>query len=95
MSNDQLDLLLLRYLDGALDAGESARLSIVLEGDPAATLAVGDGANDLDMIKAAGLGVAYRAKPVVAAEAAASIRHGDLTALLHLQGYARSEFVAA
>jgi phosphoserine phosphatase len=62
---------------------------------PAATLAVGDGANDLDMIKAAGLGVAYRAKPVVAAEAAASITHGDLTALLHLQGYARSEFTAA
>ena len=60
--------------------------------DPAATLAVGDGANDLAMIKAAGLGVAYRAKPVVAAEAQASIRHGDLTALLYLQGYRREEF---
>ncbi len=59
----------------------------------AATMAVGDGANDLAMIKAAGLGVAYRAKPVVAEEAHAGITHGDLTALLYLQGYARSEFV--
>ena len=63
--------------------------------DPAATLAVGDGANDLDMVKAAGLGVAYRAKPVVAAQAAASITHGDLTALLYLQGYTQAEFAAA
>ena len=59
------------------------------------TLAVGDGANDLAMIKAAGLGVAYRAKPIVAAEAGARIDHGDLTALLYLQGYKRDEFVAA
>ena len=59
----------------------------------AATMAVGDGANDLAMIKAAGLGVAYRAKPVVAAEAHAGITHGDLTALLFLQGYARAEFI--
>jgi phosphoserine phosphatase len=63
--------------------------------DAADTLAVGDGANDLDMIRAAGLGVAYRAKPVVAAEAAADITHGDLTALLYLQGYTRREFVEA
>ena len=60
----------------------------------ALTLAVGDGANDLAMIEAAGLGVAYRAKPVVAAAAGASISHGDLTALLYLQGYHRDEFVA-
>lgn len=59
----------------------------------AETMAVGDGANDLAMIKAAGLGVAYRAKPIVAAEADAGITHGDLTALLFLQGYSRSEFV--
>jgi phosphoserine phosphatase len=59
----------------------------------AATLAVGDGANDLDMIKAAGLGVALHAKPVVAAQAQVSIDHGDLTALLYLQGYADDEFV--
>ena len=56
------------------------------------TLAVGDGANDLAMIGAAGLGVAYRAKPIVAAEADASVTHGDLTALLYLQGYGREEF---
>lgn len=57
------------------------------------TLAMGDGANDLDMIRASGLGVAYRAKPVVAAEAAGSIRHTDLTAALFFQGYNASEFV--
>jgi phosphoserine phosphatase len=61
--------------------------------DPSETLAVGDGANDLDMLVAAGLGVAFRAKPAVAAVAAAEIRHGDLTALLYLQGYRRDEFV--
>ncbi|HMI97313.1 MAG TPA: phosphoserine phosphatase SerB [Micropepsaceae bacterium] len=55
------------------------------------TLAVGDGANDLDMIKRAGLGVAYHAKPVVAAAAGASIAHGDLRSLLYLQGYRSSE----
>ena len=60
---------------------------------PEAVLAVGDGANDLMMIKAAGLGVAYRAKPVVAAEADARVDHADLTALLYFQGYAATEFV--
>ena len=58
------------------------------------TMAVGDGANDLPMIQAAGLGVAYHAKPVVAAAAAARIDHGDLTALLYAQGYRRDEFVS-
>lgn len=57
-----------------------------------ATLAVGDGANDLDMIQAAGLGVAYHAKPIVAAAARARIDHGDLRALLFAQGYRASEF---
>jgi phosphoserine phosphatase len=56
-------------------------------------IAVGDGANDLDMIRAAGLGVAMHAKPAVAAEAGARIDHGDLTALLYLQGYSEDEFV--
>ena len=60
---------------------------------PAETLAVGDGANDLDMLGEAGLGVAFRAKPAVAAAAHARIEHGDLTALLYLQGYAAAEFV--
>ena len=57
------------------------------------TLAVGDGANDLPMIMAAGLGVAYHAKPVVAEQARTRIEHGDLTALLYLQGYRKSDFV--
>ncbi|MGD9783936.1 MAG: phosphoserine phosphatase SerB [Hyphomicrobiaceae bacterium] len=67
--------------------------------DPVLTLAVGDGANDLDMLAAAGLGVAFRAKPKVR-EAALSnpggavITHGDLTALLYLQGYADREHIA-
>lgn len=56
-------------------------------------LAVGDGANDLPMLKAAGLGVAYRAKPAVAAAAKVRIEHGDLTALLYIQGY-RTEEIA-
>ncbi len=50
-------------------------------------MATGDGANDLDMIAEAGLGVAYHAKPKVAAAAPARIEHGDLTALLYVQGY--------
>jgi len=58
------------------------------------TMAIGDGANDMDMIAEAGLGVAYRAKPQVAAAATARIDHGDLTALLYVQGYRRDEFVA-
>jgi phosphoserine phosphatase len=61
--------------------------------DFADTLAVGDGANDLDMIRRAGLGVAYHAKPVVAASAGASVEHGDLTSLLYLQGYRDDDIV--
>lgn len=56
-------------------------------------VAVGDGANDLDMLSAAGLGVAFRAKPIVAEAAQIRIDHGDLTALLYLQGYHANEFV--
>jgi phosphoserine phosphatase len=57
------------------------------------TLAVGDGANDLAMLQAAGLGVAYRAKPKVAAGAHARVDHADLTALLYAQGFTRKDFV--
>jgi phosphoserine phosphatase len=60
---------------------------------PEQTLVAGDGANDIAMIQAAGLGVAYHAKPRVAEAAAARIDHGDLTALLYAQGYRREEFV--
>ena len=61
---------------------------------PANALAIGDGANDLDMIRAAGLGVAYRAKPIVAAEADAQINHMSLRAALFFQGYRAAEFAA-
>jgi phosphoserine phosphatase len=60
-----------------------------------ATLAVGDGANDLPMLRAAGLGIAFRAKPAVAAAARWRIDHGDLTALLYAQGYRHEEIVIA
>jgi len=68
---------------------EAAALDIPLS----ATMTVGDGANDLAMIQASGLGVAYRAKPIVAAEAHAKVDHSDLTALLYFQGYRQAEFV--
>jgi len=57
------------------------------------TIAVGDGANDLDMIRIAGFGVALHAKPAVAAEAGIRIDHGDLTALLYLQGFTDEDIV--
>ena len=75
--------------EAKLEALERATRSAGL--DFADTLAVGDGANDLAMIKRAGLGVAYHAKPVVAEAASARIDHGDLTALLYLQGYRQDE----
>jgi phosphoserine phosphatase len=79
--------------------GKEAKLAALREDATAlgiplsATLAVGDGANDLAMIEAAGLGVAYRAKPIVAAQADAKVDHCDLTALLYFQGYRDEEFV--
>jgi phosphoserine phosphatase SerB len=92
--------------DGALTGGvgepilgREAKLAALKEeaaalGAPLSeALAIGDGANDLAMIEAAGLGVAYRAKPIVAAQADAKVDHADLTALLHFQGYTADEFV--
>jgi phosphoserine phosphatase len=76
-----------------LEALERALAKLGLQADDA--LAVGDGANDLAMIQRAGLGVAYHAKPVVAAAADASIAHSDLKALLYLQGYRDSEITSA
>ena len=78
--------------------GRAAKLATLIELtesfdlDDIDTLVTGDGANDLGMIQAAGLGVAYHAKPAVAAAAAARIDYGDLTALLYAQGYRRDEF---
>jgi phosphoserine phosphatase len=68
----------------------TARLGIA----PADAIAVGDGANDLPMLLAAGTGVALHAKPRVQAECEVRVNHGDLTALLYLQGYGRDEFAA-
>jgi phosphoserine phosphatase len=66
----------------------TARLGVT----PADALAVGDGANDLPMLKAAGTGVALHAKPTVQAQCEVRVNHGDLTALLYLQGYSRNDF---
>ncbi|MGO7669940.1 phosphoserine phosphatase SerB [Rhizobium ruizarguesonis] len=68
----------------------SARLGI----SPEEAIAVGDGANDLGMLHLAGTGVALHAKPAVAAEAQMRINHGDLTALLYIQGYRKTDFVS-
>jgi phosphoserine phosphatase len=62
---------------------------------PADAVALGDGANDLDMIRAAGLGIAYKAKSIVASETLARIEHTDLTAALFFQGYTESDIVSA
>ncbi|NRP13660.1 Phosphoserine phosphatase [Aliiroseovarius sp. xm-m-379] len=69
----------------------SARLGL----EHADVMAVGDGANDLGMLGLAGAGVALHAKPSVAAECDIRINHGDLTALLYIQGYSREEFAGA
>ncbi|PRY20254.1 phosphoserine phosphatase [Aliiruegeria haliotis] len=69
----------------------TARLGIT----PADVLAVGDGANDLGMLDLAGAGVALHAKPSVAAQCDIRVNHGDLTALLFLQGYSSDDFVGA
>jgi phosphoserine phosphatase len=70
------------------------RLATALDIAPADAAAVGDGANDIPMLEAAGLGVAYHGKPVVAAAAGFRLDHADLTGLLYLQGYRAQEFHA-
>ncbi len=77
--------------DAKLSALKEIAAAMELELDD--TLAVGDGADDLPMLQAAGLGIAYRAKPQVAASAHARVEHADLTALLYAQGLARKDFV--
>ncbi len=87
-----------RLVPPILDSADKARRLAALAAerglDPAETMAVGDGSNDADMIRAAGLGVAFRAKAVLRHVADAEVTHGDLTALLYLQGYHAGEFVA-
>jgi phosphoserine phosphatase len=89
------------FLSGRVDppvVGAEAKRQALLDAvaereiDLADTLAVGDGANDIPMLEAAGLGVAYRAKPAVTAAAGARIEHGDLGTLLYAQGYSRAEW---
>jgi phosphoserine phosphatase len=81
-------------LDAAGKAAALRRLAAERGLAPEDAMATGDGANDLQMMSIAGLGVAFRAKPRVAAQARLSVAHGDLTALLFLQGYERTEFAA-
>ncbi len=91
-------------LDGTVErpivdaSTKRATLEAAIENGPIAreaTLAVGDGANDLAMIRHAGLGIAFHAKPVVAAAADARIDHGDLTTLLYAQGIAPKDWIDA
>lgn len=89
MSGKVIDPVVDRAVKLATLKAEAAKLGLPLS----ACAAVGDGANDLPMVMAAGLGVAFHAKPVVAAQTRARIDHGDLTALLFLQGYRREEFI--
>jgi len=90
------------HLTGAVEdpiLGREAKLATLVSEanrlglDLSQVAAIGDGANDLAMIGAAGLGLAYRAKPVVAAEADAQIDHADLTAALYFMGFSEAEFV--
>lgn len=86
-----------RVIEPILDKDSKLQSLIAYAGERrvpvAETMAVGDGANDLPMLLAAGLGVAFHAKPTVAAQARARVDHGDLTALLFAQGYRAVEFV--
>ena len=75
------------------EAKREALLEIGADLPRAATLAVGDGANDIPMLKEAGLAVAYHAKPAAIVAADAAVRNGDLTVLLWAQGYARADWV--
>jgi phosphoserine phosphatase len=95
IADGKLDGTVERPVVGAM-AKETALLNAAAQRGVTAsgTMAVGDGANDLQMIGKAGLGVAYHAKPVVAAAAGARIEHGDLTALLYAQGIPRSAWIA-
>lgn len=85
-------------LDGSVErpilGAEQKREALLAQGvDPAAAVAIGDGANDVPMLKAAGFGIAYHAKPAAAEAADAAVRIGDLTAVLHGIGVPRSEWV--
>jgi len=80
--------------DPILDAEGKRKLLLETVADPAQAVAVGDGANDVPMLAAAGFGIAYHAKPAAVAAADASVRYGDLTAVLHGLGIPRDAWVA-
>lgn len=80
-------------IDGASKVTRLAELTATLNITPQDSICVGDGANDLPMLKKAGMGIACHAKPAIAEAAPYTITHGDLTALLYLQGYNEEEFV--
>ncbi len=93
------DGMLTGRVDGDIVGAQTKRKVLIdtltaYELPQSAGLAVGDGANDIPMIEAAGLGVAYHAKPKTAAAAAARVDHGDLTAILFAMGYPRSAWAA-
>ncbi len=95
VSEGRLDGTVARPIVGAARKREVLVEAAAGAGVPlSATLAVGDGANDIPMIEVAGLGAAYHAKPATAAAAGARIDHCDLTALLYAQGYARRDWAA-
>jgi phosphoserine phosphatase len=88
--------------DGALDGSvvhpilgaEAKKIALLEQGiEVAATIAIGDGANDIPMLQAAGLGIAYHGKPKVVAAAGAAVRYGDLTAVLHGLGVPRETWL--
>ena len=95
----------LEVIDGKLTGGlvgaitdSAVKRAVLIEeaariAPDAVSLATGDGANDIPMLLEAGMGVALHAKPKVQEAAPISINHGDLTALLYLQGYKKSEFI--
>lgn len=96
----------LRIVDGKLDGtvaepilGAETKRTLLIEGaaglDMAQTVAIGDGANDIPMLKAAGFGIAYHGKPATIAAADAAVRFGDLTAVLHGLGVPKAEWVEA
>ncbi len=95
IADGQLDGNVADPIIGAATKRDTLITSLVALGWNAAdAIAVGDGANDIPMIEAAGLGVAYRAKPKTAAAAAARIDHGDLSALLYAMGYPKAAWAA-
>lgn len=96
LADGALDGTVGRPIVGAEAKREALLAQVAVQGiTPADVLAVGDGANDIPMIEAAGLGIAYHAKEKTAAAADARIVHGDLTALLYAQGIARKDWVTA